>query len=202
MPDFRTFWDGSLRPVWDPTGVRVVTAPFTPRRVSSSERDRRLRSSAEHALSVEGLVFPVTTGGRRAAPVSVSGFHTDHYRYDKGHLMALELGGPDVRENIVPQWRAMNQNEKWRRMEQEIQEMALAALGAKHALAPSAWQRSPVPSSALRMRVDVQYGRDPSIPHLFHVVVREVSPSVRGGGAGTIRYQARIENVYSSSDLF
>ncbi len=42
----------------------------------------------------------------------------------KGHLIALELGGPDVPENIVPQWANLQSNGLWRNMEIGILDLA------------------------------------------------------------------------------
>jgi hypothetical protein len=47
----------------------------------------------------------------------------------KGHLMALELGGPDVAWNIVPQWANFQANGAWRRAEKRVYQLATAAQG-------------------------------------------------------------------------
>src|SRR5262245_54550861 len=53
---------------------------------------------------VGGIVVPVTTKGRKGAPVPFSGQQTGKaYGTDKGHMYGLEIGGPDISENISPQ---------------------------------------------------------------------------------------------------
>ncbi len=90
---------------------------------------------------VKGMVCPVATAGRAAAPegvapfrigqsrptsddLAVSAYNTGAVDLDKGHVMALELGGPDVPSNIVPQWSQWQRNGGWRKMEKEIEKRA------------------------------------------------------------------------------
>ncbi|QEH31569.1 hypothetical protein OJF2_00340 [Aquisphaera giovannonii] len=96
---------------------------------------------------VIGIIAPGATSGRPSAPepispqrVSTAKNEPARYRYDeetgvnayntgsvdqeKGHIMALELGGPDIPENIVPQWAKWQGSGEWRRMEVEIHDMA------------------------------------------------------------------------------
>ena len=88
---------------------------------------------------VEGLVSPTKTTGRPSAPEPFSGVRVsqsslanplDNVRnsgmpdVEKGHIMALELGGPDVPENIVPQWAKWQGSGIWRRTEKAILELA------------------------------------------------------------------------------
>lgn len=91
---------------------------------------------------VAGIIVPGNTTGRPAAPEPSSGFRVSmsrppataiavsHYNtgrpdLDKGHLMALELGGPDIPENIVPQWSHWQRNGSWRKLETSIRDQAL-----------------------------------------------------------------------------
>jgi hypothetical protein len=97
--------------------------------------------------SVSGIVAPGATSGRASAPEPLSGLRVSQakavpvkYRYDsstgenayntgipdaeKGHIMALELGGPDIPQNIVPQWAKWQGTGVWRRMEVAIKEDA------------------------------------------------------------------------------
>jgi hypothetical protein len=66
--------------------------------------------------SVEGIIIPLSTGDRPGAPnpynncyynSSCPEHHCIKEGYNRGHIMGLGNGGPDLRENIVPQW------EKW-----------------------------------------------------------------------------------------
>jgi hypothetical protein len=98
-------------------------------------------------IQVMGLVAPGSTTGRPAAPEPICGWRVgmearvpSAYAYnpetganygntgmgdaEKGHLMALELGGPDIRENIVPQYAKWQGCGEWRRMEEVIKKDA------------------------------------------------------------------------------
>ena len=97
----------------------------------------------ERQTSVYGYVYPLdTTSGRKSAPEPFSGFrigatkripkkaklisprNSGKVDMDKGHIIALELGGPDVPANICPQWSQFQRNGEWRRMEVEVHEIA------------------------------------------------------------------------------
>jgi hypothetical protein len=88
----------------------------------------------ERTTLVTGIIVPQSTKGRKSAPEPMSGFkvsesekvsgtpivfarNTGAPDLDKGHVMALELGGPDVPENIVPQWSNFQRNGLWKLME-------------------------------------------------------------------------------------
>jgi len=99
-------------------------------------------------IQVTGIIAPGPTKGRGNAPEPVSGTRVStaasnillHQRYNaqtganarntgyvdahKGHIMALELGGPDIPENIVPQFANWQANGEWRHMERELEEKA------------------------------------------------------------------------------
>jgi hypothetical protein len=73
-------------------------------------------------FALVGEIVRQDTGGRDSPPDCVSGFKTDGTPFAKGHIMALELGGPDITSNIVPQygqWQGNPQGE-WRKMETAI----------------------------------------------------------------------------------
>ncbi len=102
-----------------------------------------IKLSEEETLTrptkVQGFVEITTTTGRPAAPEPISGVrvsqspeanpefnarNTGFPDVQKGHIMALELGGPDVPENIVPQWGQWQSNGRWRQMERQVLEFA------------------------------------------------------------------------------
>ena len=60
---------------------------------------------------------PQGTEDRPQAPAPSNGFDTNNTPFDRGHVCALELGGPDIPENIVPQWRQWQETGGWRHME-------------------------------------------------------------------------------------
>lgn len=90
-----------------------------------------------------GYIYPMgSTSGRASAPEPQSGFrigatkkipkaatavsarNTGRVDMDKGHIFALELGGPDVAQNICPQFSQLQRNGEWRRMEVEAWKFA------------------------------------------------------------------------------
>ncbi|MCI0654945.1 MAG: DNA/RNA non-specific endonuclease [Methylococcaceae bacterium] len=68
-------------------------------------------------IALIGRINVTVTTGREAAPSPSSGFVTDYTPFDRGHIMALELGGPDISQNIVPQYAQWQETGTWRRME-------------------------------------------------------------------------------------
>ena len=105
------------------------------------------RQKIVRPTSVYGLVYPCTTSERPSAPEPKSGLRVSmakkipsKYRYDsktgrnynnqgtidmeKGHIMALELGGPDIPENIVPQWAKWQGCGEWSQMESKVRKLA------------------------------------------------------------------------------
>lgn len=108
--------------------------------------------SRSRPRSVRGIVVTSGTADRMSPPEPASGIRVGFspradrlpasYRHDpstgfnwhndgspimdKGHLMAIELGGPDVAENIVPQLSDVQRHGSWRKMEQAIRTMAEA----------------------------------------------------------------------------
>jgi hypothetical protein len=67
--------------------------------------------------AVVGGVRVTDTGGRENPPPPVCGLNIDGTPLGRGHVMALQLGGPDVAENIVPQYQQWQQTGAWRQME-------------------------------------------------------------------------------------
>ena len=88
---------------------------------------------------VEGIVVPVFTTGRPGAPKPISGAPTGAaLSLDKGHLMALELGGPDVSSNIIPQENLWQQSGGWRQLEVAVAAQAMEWMGWTQKANPSA----------------------------------------------------------------
>jgi hypothetical protein len=80
--------------------------------------------------TVMGIIVPVTTKGRKSAPVPLSGASTGKaFGTDKGHLMALELGGPDISANIAPQSSLWQQSGGWRSVETNALTLAQQWMG-------------------------------------------------------------------------
>ena len=128
---FAKLWNGEDRPKG--TGVVIVKKErFYNARFEKTDKHYR-------HLSTEGIVVPMETASRSAAPEPESTFRVsqanrrDNNRsapdlarnngrpdMHKGHTMALELGGPDDAQAIVPQWAQWQANGAWRAMELEV----------------------------------------------------------------------------------
>jgi hypothetical protein len=85
------------------------TLPFKPCYISLDGQSR--------PVSLAGGVTPTVTGDRDNPPAPICGLNIDNTSLGRGHIMALELGGPDVSENIVPQYQQWQQTGAWRQME-------------------------------------------------------------------------------------
>lgn len=108
---------------------------------------------------VRGIVVPVTTAGRPSPPSPWSGYQTGKGPgTDKGHLMALELGGPDIAENIVPQSSRWQQSGGWRIIEVNVLRVAMRWMGIDGVYDPS--DDIPAPASACYFAVAPGSGAD------------------------------------------
>ena len=78
----------------------------------------------DSARYLVGRIFRQGTGGRANPPLCLSGFGTAGTPFALGHVMALELGGPDIPANIVPQYGQWQGNVlgAWRAMETRVGE--------------------------------------------------------------------------------
>lgn len=78
------------------------------------------RVAVNRVYKVEGLLKACVTKNRSGAPGPSTGLDLTHTGFDRGHLIALELGGVDHGLNIVPQVRLWQQSGEWRDVEREI----------------------------------------------------------------------------------
>lgn len=96
----------------------------------------------DNIMSVEGIIIPLSTKGRPNPPKPFNsecktGMNkTTGYEYqlDKGHIMGLRNGGPDISYNIVPQIHSWQGREKkgvknWMALEIKIYNIALSEYG-------------------------------------------------------------------------
>lgn len=67
--------------------------------------------------AVVGGITIHDTNDRENPPPPICGLDIDYTPLGRGHVMALQLGGHDVRENIVPQYQQWQQTGAWRVME-------------------------------------------------------------------------------------
>jgi len=79
---------------------------------------------------VVGTVVPISSTGRPAPPKPYNGYPTGNdIQLDKGHIMALSNGGPDIKLNIVPQDSQWQETGGWREFEEVIFQHALYKYG-------------------------------------------------------------------------
>lgn len=122
---------------------------FTFRGDRSRKRQRTVKGKLEkirhvsgktiqRPTNMQGMVEPRATTDRPSAPEPPSykvgvkwkdvgtkpSKHTGMVDAQKGHIMALELGGPDLPWNIVPQWANWQANGEWRRAERKVLDLA------------------------------------------------------------------------------
>jgi hypothetical protein len=88
-----------------------------------------LTDNRQRPISLIGKIAVQGTGNRPSPPDCISGFLANGTRFSKGHIMALELGGPDVSENIVPQYNLWQANYDWRTMEVGAATSSIATTG-------------------------------------------------------------------------
>lgn len=100
---------------------RVGATNYHPVQITLQHVDPSPKNFGTRPIKVEGFIIPVTVGVRTTTPQPSSGFNTTTLSdVDPGHVMALHLGGPDVPENIVPQWRSWQRLGNWREMERYL----------------------------------------------------------------------------------
>jgi hypothetical protein len=125
VPLFPYFFDKqTLRPNWaGDVEIELESLPLSAVPSDLRSRDPQTRPRVvDVPVTVEGVILPVSTGGRTTEDVPERVLH--YFPMDRGHLMALSLGGPDVPEQMVVQPRAMNQwvstgdsTRRWRALE-------------------------------------------------------------------------------------
>lgn len=85
-----------------------------------------MKLSGAKTVAVLGLIKVRASSNRDSPPACGNGFETDYLAFAKGHVIALELGGSDHRNNVVPQfehWQG-KPNGAWRQMEIELKDHA------------------------------------------------------------------------------
>lgn len=88
-----------------------------------------LLDDRQRPIALIGKIVVQGTGDRPSPPECISGFLAGATPFSKGHIMALELGGPDVSENIVPQYNLWQANYNWRKMEEKVAKSSAAISG-------------------------------------------------------------------------
>ncbi|MGO9601347.1 MAG: glycosyl hydrolase family 18 protein [Isosphaeraceae bacterium] len=117
------FQDG-INPLWDESD-RVEGGAASPIRFRLQALREGPLYLGPRTVWVMGRIRPGGTTGRGAPPDPASGYDTSGIPdLDRGHLFALELGGPDVGINVVPQWRRWQRFGEWREMERRLRTIA------------------------------------------------------------------------------
>jgi hypothetical protein len=71
-------------------------------------------------VSALAIIQPRDTVGRPAVPACFNGFNTSDTAFAKGHIVSLDLGGPNISENVVPQFKFWQANGPWRQLEADL----------------------------------------------------------------------------------
>ena len=97
----------------------------------------------ERPTKICGVIIPYVTKARKVTPNPVAFDSLAHYissvrshnrfrfispHSDRGHIFALELGGPNCKYNIIPQWSGFQEHGDWRRLERTLKKSASALL--------------------------------------------------------------------------
>ena len=126
---------------------------------------------------VEALLTPCVTTGRGGAPDPSSGLDLTYSGFDKGHVIALELGGVDDEYNIVPQCRFFQQSGPWRKAEREILKII-----------------KDYPKFTCSMKVRLTYARSPIDPRSLEMVVTDTAD-------GSVLFQTALDNLPTDVDI-
>ncbi|EPX61395.1 hypothetical protein D187_001178 [Cystobacter fuscus DSM 2262] len=122
---------------------------------------KRLHQGEEQTMvrpvRVVGVSVPMTTGDRGRAPKPVSTLDLLNKPLDRGHVMALEIGGPDDAENIVPQWSQWQQSGLWRYHETQVREFGEIILSAESGLPAMKKVASSVSTPLVVVNLSLEY---------------------------------------------
>ncbi|HET6337185.1 MAG TPA: hypothetical protein VFG30_28365 [Polyangiales bacterium] len=155
-------------------------------------------------VMASGIIYPqATTQGRKSAPEPASGFQIGLIQkvpkkateisprnigrkdMDKGHIFALELGGPDVKENICPQFSQLQQNGEWRKMERDAEAIAVDA-GMRRAF--------------VRMTIGIVYGKGRTVSRALTPAGFVVNLYEEAGGTHNLLRTYSIYNAQDATD--
>lgn len=135
------------------------------------------RVDVDQIQKVEALVTCCSTSGRASAPGPSTGVDLVYSGFDKGHVIALELGGVDDPYNIIPQCRFLQQSGPWRKVEREIFNLIKTS-----------------PAFTFQMTVNLVYRRDPLDPFAMQASLIDTR-------SGTQVYTKEIANLPTNVDV-
>jgi len=109
-----------------PHGRKIGSVWYDNVRVIYQELKHPRAGFGPRPIQVVAVIIPGHyVGTRQPTPEPSSGFHTgDLPDVDKGHVIALQLGGPNNALNVVPQWAHWQRLEEWRAMERALEKQA------------------------------------------------------------------------------
>lgn len=131
-------------------------------------RKTNRRRPTHVTATLTGASVPLTARDNDASPLALiaegGGVDERIYNTDRGHLIALEFGGPDVPENQVPMWGRFNQSGAWRNSERKLVE--LVGTGTAHLHIECTYAPSGHHNDA-----DLMQWVDPRIPIKFKITL-------------------------------
>lgn len=124
-----------------------------------------------------GEIFRQSSQGRDNPPLCANGFDTAGTAFALGHIMALELGGCDVSENIVPQYGQWQGNARgsWRQMEKALVDADAPTRAQQQVMVVVIDYDGTTPMTTVTERMRFSMGEklmhftDPRIPSRFRV---------------------------------
>lgn len=161
------------------------------RRTAKTARDKRVLGP--RPTRIFGCVVPtvVSSGGQRGTtPEPFAGWAVQgDADVNRGHLMALELGGPNSAPNIAPQWGYWQRAEQWREMERHVENFA------RNLFDSQALKADVAPQDFVTFDVVVEYAKLPTpkykpslrrwtFPIAFHVVA--IKTNAQGDHLGDV----------------
>ena len=111
---------------------------------------------------ITGVVLPVATNAKKCPkrsfviplPIDIQSYTTEN---DKGHVMALELGGPNARWNIVMQPSQWQRFGHWRQFEKKIMRLAMKTYELENSLCADEAIHMTKPTNVLMIQYDLRY---------------------------------------------
>ncbi len=155
-------------------------------------------------VAVLGLIKLRSSSSRDSPPACGNGFETDYLAFAKGHVIALELGGSDNCNNVVPQfehWQG-KPNGAWRQME-----IALRAHAGKTMLVEIGYGRTGGEQIFAALRTKFESNRlidwtDSRIPDSFTVSVWPASTLDPATITTDLAFDAAVTSLRTTGTMF
>lgn len=111
---------------------------------------------------ITGVVLPISTNKKKCPkrpfvaplPINLKSYSTEN---DKGHVMALELGGPNARWNIVMQPSSWQRFGYWRQFEKIVMKLALRTYDLENSLCADEAINMIKPNNVLVINYNLKY---------------------------------------------